>query len=429
MSEHPSKPAPGSGPQPFLWGTATSAHQVEGGNDANDWWDWENHPGRIHDGSRSGAACGWWAGRAEEDLAAAAKRGQNAHRLSVEWSRLEPEPGRFDDAAFDRYRGILEAMGRLGLTAMVTLHHFTLPRWVEARGSFTWSGIVPAFERFAAECGRRLGDRATLFCTMNEPNVLAFLGYVGTEWPPALGHLPSGMRALATMLRAHAAGYRALTRTAPNVPAGIVLNLPDFEPATRSPLDAGIARAQDWAFGGAVLHALHTGELLPPLAITPRKELGLARTFDFLGLNYYGRYAVRFDLGARDRLFGGFDRSKTVHTAHNDWGEIAPQGLTHQLLRLRRYAVPLYVTENGVMDREDALRPAYLRDHVTAVMRAKERGADVRGYFHWSLVDNFEWAEGWSAKFGLIAVDPATQERRPRRSADVYEEICRRGGV
>lgn len=161
-----------------------------------------------------------------------------------------------------------------------------------------------------------------------------------------------------------------------------------------------------------------------------RKHLPELRgALDWIGVNYYGRYRVVFDPRAGGELFGRRLADQTVHTPWTDWGEIHPPGLTHQLLRVARFGVPIYVTENGVYDNTDAVRPGFIVDHVRAVHAAIQRGADVRGYFHWSLIDNFEWAEGWSTHFGLLALDRATQARRPRESAAVYAAICRANGI
>ena len=416
-------------PAGFLWGTSTSAHQVEGGNENNDWWEWEKQPGRIRDGSRSGEACRWWSGAAEEDLAAAASLGHNSHRLSVEWSRLEPEPGRWDDAAFARYGRLLAAMRRLGLSAMVTLNHITLPRWVAARGGWLARDIAPAFARFAEECIRRLGGAVDHWATINEPATVAGAGYAETFWPPALGSVRAGMRALGAMLEAHGAAYRAMKRVHPGASIGIVVSAPRFEPARRSSrVDTLICAAQDWVFLGSTLRALRTGSIFPPL-LAPARSEGLRGSLDFLGVNYYGQYAVRFDPLLHDRLFGRHVQEPTIREGHCDWGQISPGGLTRQLVRLSALGVPLYVTENGIHDPADAIRPGFLVDHVAAVREAIGQGADVRGYFHWALVDNFEWAEGWLPRFGLIEVDPATQKRTPRPSAQLYARICQSNGA
>jgi beta-glucosidase len=417
-------------PEGFLWGSATSSHQVEGGNTANDWWAWEQQPGHIRDGTTSGDAAGWWAGKAEADLRAAAAMGHNAHRMSLEWSRLEPEPGRFDDAAFERYRQILGTMRERGLTPLVTVNHFTLPMWAADRGSWLDPELVLRFEAYARECGRRLGDLVELWATLNEPNVMAFFGYAGTRWPPGRGELVAFARAMVHLMQAHAAGYEALHATAKRPSVGIVLNFPRFEPARpHHPLDRAVAKAQDWAMAGSLLRALQTGRLEPPTALPGRRIDGLAKSIDWFGLNFYGRFEVRFDVTATADLFGRHVQSPTTATEWTDWGQAHAPSLTAQLLRLRQLEVPIYITENGLFDNDDDQRPQFIVDHVRAIHRAIESGVDVRGYFHWSLVDNFEWAEGWSAHFGLLELDRTTLQRTPRSSAEVYGEICRNNGL
>lgn len=417
-------------PDGFLFGTATSSHQVEGGNRHNDWWAWEQRPGAIADGETSGDAAGWWAGRAEEDLARAAALGQNAHRMSLEWSRLEPEAGRFDPAAFERYRQILDFARTRGLRVMLTLNHFTLPGWAAKLGGWTHPHLPALFEGFADRAARELGERVDLWATLNEPSVLAYMGYAGDRWPPGSEHLPSAFVAMRRMLEAHARGYEAVHRVLPHAKVGLVLNLPWFVPADRARrLDRLAARLQDWAFSGAMLHALRDGELRFPLAWTRRAAPELAGRLDWVGLNFYGRYDVRFDARAADAAFGRHVQVPTVRTEHNDWGQPSPDGMVHQLERLAALGVPLYVTENGMFDPADERRPGFLVDHVEALARAIHAGLDVRGYFVWSLVDNFEWAEGWSTPFGLFALDRATGERRPRTSAEVYAAICRARGL
>lgn len=414
----------------FLFGSATSSHQVEGDNRLNDWWEWEQVPGHIVDGTTSGAAAEWWAGRAEEDLARAASMGQNAQRMSLEWSRLEPEAGRFDPAAFARYRAILRFANDRGLKVVLTLNHFTLPRWVSKLGGWTHTNLPALFEGYAARAAQELGEHAHLLATMNEPSVLAYMGYAGDRWPPGRASLVACFVAVRRMLEAHARAYRAIHRVLSRPRVGIVLNCPSFNPADRTrPLDRLAAFAQDWAFSGAVIHALREGTLLFPLALAPVTAPSIARSVDWVGLNYYGRYDVRFDPTAIGAAFGRHVQEGSIQTEHNDWGAPSPEGMVEQLRRLSKLGVPLYVTENGMFDNEDTRRPRYLVDHLRALAGAKREGLDVRGYFAWSLVDNFEWAEGWSTRFGLLALDRATQARTPRTSAAIYERICRARAV
>jgi beta-glucosidase len=393
-------------PAAFVFGCATSAHQVEGGNQANDWWAWEAEPGRIAGDERSGDACAWWRGHAETDLTLAAELGQNAHRLSLEWSRLEPEPGRYDAAAFDRYAHLLAHLRRLNMRAMVTLHHFALPRWVGAAG-WTDPALPSRFARLAGECARRLGALVDWWATINEPLVLAFMAYFGRTWPPGHGSVASFARVVRQLRQAHQLAFASIHRERAGAQVGIALNLPLFEPARPHDLgDRAVTRVQHFVFNEMFLRAI-------------------ARQCDFIGLNYYGRYLVRFDLRAAGQMFGRHVQRPTVRTPRTDWGQIHPSGLVEQLSWLSRFGRPLYVTENGVFDNEDRVRQAFLRDHLSALLEALRRGLDVRGYFHWTLVDNFEWAEGYGAHFGLIAVDRRTQARTPKPSAEVYERICR----
>jgi beta-glucosidase len=209
-----------------------------------------------------------------------------------------------------------------------------------------------------------------------------------------------------------------------------VINAPRFEPARPGNVrDRLVTATQDWGFTGSVLHALRTGWLLPPLSSLPSHDGRLVGSLDFLGLNYYGRYRVRFDPRMPANMFGRHVQHPSIRSDWTDWGEPCPEGLREQLLRLGELGIPLYVTENGIYDNQDARRADFIVSHVEAIHQAIERGADVRGYFHWSLIDNFEWAEGWSAHFGLLALDHETQLRTPRASAAAYASICRANGL
>jgi beta-glucosidase len=215
----------------------------------------------------------------------------------------------------------------------------------------------------------------------------------------------------------------------PRAKVGLVHNAPFFEPhRTRNPLDRMVRHAQDFSFTVAVLQALQTGRLGFPYALKAREVPGLEGSLDFFGLNYYGRMEVKFDPRS-PLLMGRHVQAPTTRFEDTDWGQACARGLEENLVRLKALGVPLYVTENGIYDADDSVRPQFLVDHVRAMHRALARGADVRGYFHWSLVDNFEWAEGWHTPFGLVAVDRKTGARTPKRSAHLYADICRANGL
>lgn len=408
-------------PDGFLWGAATSSHQVEGDNHHNDWWTWEQtHSDRIRGKEGSGSAAQWWAGRAESDLQMAAEMGHNAHRMSLEWSRIEPEIGRIDHKAVDRYRAILGAARDAGLHMFLNLHHFTLPRWVAERGGWSRSSIVPRFAEYATRCVGLFNDLTTHFLTVNEPAVLSFKSHLQGMWPPGHRDPWRAARSLAHQIRGHCAAFEAMKRVAPDRQVGIALNIPTIEPArAMSRSDWSAATVEDWLVNASVLRALRSGRRFPPLGLGLRQHRRTA--LDFIGLNYYGAYRVQLERGRSPR----FVQQPTIATETADWGKPSPDGFKFTLLRLAELEVPILVSENGVFDATDEVRPTYIVEHVQAMHEAMQQGAPVFGYLHWSLIDNFEWAQGWTAPFGLVHLDRATQVRTPKKSAHVYAEIAR----
>ena len=415
-------------PYDFFWGTATSAHQVEGDNRNNDWWAWEMGEGHVSDGSRSGLACDWWR-RAEEDLDRARQMGHNAHRLSVEWSRIEPQEGQWDVEAIARYREILTALHERGLEPMVTLHHFTNPLWLASKGGWTSKETVGLFDRFVARVVEELGDLVSLWCTLNEPHIYAVLGYLMGRWPPGRSSLRQALRVLRNMMQAHGRAYHTIHRLQGRARVGIAHAMRFFEPADpSSPLDRAVVAIRDHVFNQLPLTAVIEGRLDFPLGWgqwAPR----LVDSTDFLGLNYYSRETVAFDRASPDMLFSKEVFPEGVEMSDGDYGQVYPEGLYQLLKRLAAYRKPIYVTENGLPDEDDDQRPRFLLTHLAAVQRAIAEGLPVRGYFHWTLVDNFEWAEGWSLRFGLIALDAESQARTMRRSGELYSEICHAGAI
>ncbi len=418
-------------PPGFLWGTATAAHQVEGDNRNNQWWAWEEQPGRIWRGDRSGKACGWWTpGGAEADLDLAAELGQNAHRMSVEWSRIEPEEGRFDPQAIARYRQILRAMRERGIEPMVTLHHFTDPLWVARRGGWENPRVIARFRRYVRYVVGELGDLVRLWCTINEPNIYVAFGYLLGAFPPGRHDILRGLRVLNHLLRAHAAAYRVIHQMDGRAQVGLAHHIALFEPADpTSPMDRLVAAMQDRVFNAISLYAPYDGKIRFPagsgLVYGP-----LVDSQDFVGVNYYVHYRVRFDSGRPWQAFARylFPPGAPVTDLKAD-GEpycaLSPQGFYRVLRRAARLGKPIYVTENGIPDAADRLRLQLLATYLPEMHRALREGVDIRGYFHWTLVDNFEWAEGWGLRFGLIELDVSTGQRRIRPSGRFYGEISR----
>jgi len=402
-------------PAGFLWGAATSAHQVEGDCANNDWWAWEQ-AGRVT--QRSGAACDHYH-RFREDFDLARALRHNAHRLSVEWSRIEPEEGRFSDQALGHYREVLAALVERGIEPVVTLLHFTLPRWLAERGGWECPDIERLFERFASRVVSEYRDRVRWWITINEPVVAIYKGYLIGEWPPGKASYPDALAAVRRMMRAHVLAYHAIHHLQPAASVGVAqhaLALSICDP--HSLRDRLSTRARDFLMNFLFIDALHTGVLRVPGLFWER--LPMRRTLDFVGLNYYTRDFVRnggFDLPG---LLGNackLDHHLQVGKRSSLGWEVYPEGLGYFLRAYRRYRLPILITENGIATANDEDRWMFLVLHLWQVARAISARVPVVGYLYWSLLDNFEWASGYDARFGLVEVDYATQRRTVRDSA------------
>lgn len=429
-------------PKGFLLGTATSAHQVEGGLD-NDWTEWEKGSfpdGRPHieGGHQSALAADSW-NLFPEDLKAMRRLGVNTYRLSVEWSRLEPSPGAWDLAAEARYRSWLIDLRATGIEPMVTLQHVTLPRWVEAEGGWEWGGMEAALGTFAARVAAALGGQADLWCTLNEPNVAAAEAYLTANKPPGVSDAKRMAKVLVKTLHAHAA-MAAAVRGADTVDAdgdgeatrvGIAHLVQWFEPASYQTVDTTIAGLTDDFFNEAIPRAVKTGRIqftIPGEVSVDEGVPGLEGTFDYLGLNYYRRDFVRFNPSDPKLATGFVPKGKPT----NDLGwEVYPEGLYRMLVRFGRWGWPILITENGVSTRNADLRTSYLRSHLYAVEKAVEAGAPVEGYYHWSLIDNFEWTDGYESKFGLFEIDfdDPSRQRRATPAVATFQDVARNLGL
>ncbi|TKC98993.1 glycoside hydrolase family 1 protein [Polyangium fumosum] len=429
-------------PAGFLLGTATASHQIEGGLD-NDWTDWERGAfsggaPHIKDHTVSGAACDSW-NRIDEDIKLLRQLGANAYRFSVEWSRLEPTEGAWNEEAADRYLAWALALRAAGIEPMVTLHHFTLPRWVATQGGWMNERTIDLLAAFSRRVAKKLGSAVDLWCTINEPNVLATLSYVKGIFPPGLSDQRIAVRVMARMLKAHARMTEAIRETDTTdadgdghaTRVGIAHHVRIFQPATRSPLDRLIAGFTDQFFNEAIASASFTGRIelcIPGIIEIDEAVPGLLGSYDYMGINYYGRDHVRADLRdpSLSKQYVPADRPV------NDLGwDIYPEGLYQVLKRYGSLGLPVFVTENGIADKDGNVRPSFLRSHFEALVRAAREGIDVRGYFHWSLLDNFEWAEGYEPRFGLFRVDFESPEKRrtPTPAVETFQDIARGLGL
>lgn len=421
-------------PEGLQLGAATAATQIEGGNIDHSWSRWARE-GRTVDGSLCSPADDHW-NRVDQDVRLLAELRCTVYRMSVEWARIEPAPGKFDEEAVRHYRAEIESLRAAGIEPLVTLHHFTNPIWFESAGGWLGSDSPAVFERFVRHVVESLGDLVSEWVVINEPNVYALNGYLLGEWPPGHSSLGEYLRCARNMIRAHKRCYLLIhelraARGFTGTMVGSSIHFRVFDAAGPGPLDRFAAGAFTYLFHYAFVEGVVRGRFTLPLKricagepVDPRRK----RYSDFIGVNYYSREIVKFGLGG-DLLVGR--RTVEPGLARNELGwEIYPEGLKGVAAGVyRKYHLPVYVTENGTCDSEDRFRPRYLYEHLSVLRDLIEDGIDVRRYYHWTLLDNFEWAEGLSARFGLVEVDFGTQERRIRPSGRLFARIARERGV
>ena len=396
-------------PDGFYWGAATAAYQVEGGIENTD-WNKAATEGRV---PVCGVACDHY-NRYEADFDIAKELGHTAHRLSVEWARIEPKDGRFDAQAIAHYRQVLLALKARGIKPYVTLWHFTLPLWFSEGGGFERNDAPDLFARYAAHVVTELGDLCDHFSTMNEPNVYASNGWLRGSWPPfkrfaladAISITNSGrqheakarigfsslfvyLRVLRNLASAHNAAYHAIKKVSPQTEVSVVKHTIVF------------------ASNGSLLNTIKAK--VSNYFWTHTFMSRVVSQCDQIGLNYY--------------FYTQYGDTRTWRKTDMDWN-FAPEHIYDALMILAKYKKPLFVSEGGVADAADTGRAEYITRQVRATWQAIQDGADVRGHMYWSLLDNYEWALGFEKRFGLVEINYQTQERTVRPSAYVYKKIC-----
>jgi len=414
----------------FHWGVANSAFQVEGFPEKSDWQDWTHTPDKIKDKSTADKASEFW-NRYEEDIQLAANLGVNSFRLSIAWDRVEKVQGHFDDSAISKYKKIILALRKKSIEPFVTLHHFVNPHWLAKDGGLLSPIFVESFKNYSQKIVQELSAapyNVRYFFTFNEPMVLINAGFLEGIWPPGLKDPNAALAAALNLSKAHIVTYRNI-KADPNLKhlqIGIAKHWRVFE--GKGLLGAPLAALSDWFFNHQILKSLTTSQIyfwMPGAKSVKedlRSEVSVNQTLDFLGINYYGRIFSEFQWKAP------FVKISEGPGPKSDLGwEIYSKGLSLSLKASSRYGVPIFVSENGVADHKDTLRSQFLKDHITELKNSKASGIDVRGYFHWSLTDNFEWAEGLESRFGLVEIDYEKQKRIPRPSYYEYQRLIKEG--
>ncbi|HEV8480907.1 MAG TPA: GH1 family beta-glucosidase [Candidatus Eisenbacteria bacterium] len=441
-------------PQGFLWGAATSAYQVEGspladGAGASIWHRFSHEAGRIKNGDTGDVACDHYR-RYEEDIALMGELGLGAYRFSISWSRVLPEGrGRVNSAGLAFYERLVDTLLESGIQPMITLYHWDLPGAIDDLGGWVNRDVAGWFADYAEVCFRAMGDRVPMWATLNEPWVITDAGYLHGVHAP--GHKSRRETPLAShnLLRAHGAAverFRGLGPWASQV--GIVVNLEPKEAATDSPEDRAAAERSDAYMNRQYLDPLYFGRYPEELAQMygrdwpefPESDFASIRQpIDFLGINYYKRGVMKHDPAGKPEQAALVKPTGGVYSK-NGW-ESHPPSLTRILrwVHERYAAAPLYVTENGFAapdpdesppgGLDDSVRVEYYRGHLAAARNAIAAGVDLRGYFAWSLLDNFEWGEGYSLRFGLVHVNFKTQKRTPKASYHFYHDVIESNGA
>jgi len=417
-------------PHGFFWGAATAAHQVEGGN-INDWSEWEkqnaNHLAQIANRKKwpdsilnnypnplqpenyiSGQACDHY-NRYEQDFDIAKQLGQNAHRFSIEWSRVQPQEGKFNEEAIEHYQKVILVLKARGIEPFITLWHFTDPVWISKAGGWENKKTIEKFLLYVKKITDVLGPEVKFWIPINEPSVYAGMGYIVGAFPPGVKNYRRANKVLKNLIKAHVRTYKIIHEKLKRAMVGSTHNLHYHVSYRKShPLDQLATKILDY--------------------IRDTRSLNWSRNYqDFIGLNYYYRDTIKFVFsGGR---FGSIDiKNPTQEVSDLGW-DIYPEGIYYSLKKIKRYKKPIFITENGIADAADSKRVKFIEDNLKWTHKAIQEGADVRGYFYWSLLDNFEWDKGFWPRFGLVEIDYKTLERKIRPSAWEYAKICKNNSI
>jgi len=401
-------------PEGFYWGAATASYQVEGGIENTD-WALAAREGRVPE---CGRACDHY-NRFQSDFDLAKELGHNAHRFSVEWARIEPEEGKFDEEAIEHYRQVLQALRERGIEPFITIWHFTLPLWFSQTGGFERKDASYIFARYCGFVAEKLGDLCTNFSTINEPSVYASNGWLRGSWPPfkrfaltdlvaitnsgnsfeskaekQFRNLRMYFKVMKTLAHAHNQAYRQIKSVRPEANVNFVHHVIVFD-ADWNPFNKIRAFVSNSLWTHRFMRRTH-------------------KHYDSIGLNYY--------------FYTKYGDKRVWRKTDMDWN-FAPENIYDALMMLKKYRKPIYISEAGVADAKDTGRAEYITRQIEGTLKAINDGVDVRSHIYWSLLDNYEWALGFEKRFGLIEVDYQTLERKIRPSAYVYKQIIENNGL
>lgn len=408
----------------FLLGTATASVQIEGGDTKNTWYHW-CEAGHISDKSSTITACDHW-NRVEEDTQLLKNLNVQTHRMSLEWSRFEPEAGKFAKEALRHYRNEIQLLLDNNIKPLVTLHHFSEPQWFQDMGGWCKSENAELFVEYVRFVIENLGDLVCEWVTFNEPNVYTCFGYELGTFPPGIRNLIESQKVRAEIIKTHVKVYdmiHAIRREKGfhgKTMVGAAIHIRIFEGITFA--GKRIAAVADYYFNELFMSGITNGKLKLPLPHKGYKNKK-GTYVDFLGINYYTRNIVEFAWDPR-LYFHKMVNDMNLEKTDLGW-DIYPEGIYHVCKKYyKRYKLPIYITENGISDRLENRRPQFIINHLANIAKAIDEGIPVKRYYYWTLMDNFEWLEGQTTSFGLFDCNFVTQERTARKSAALYARIC-----
>jgi beta-glucosidase len=403
-------------PPGFYWGAGTSSHQIEGGQN-NDWTLWEKiNAQKLAENSEksfvwnpnwtkfkdeatnpknyiSGPACDSW-NRFEEDFNIVSFLGLSAYRFSIEWSRVEPKDGEFDESAISRYKGMINSLRKRKIEPFVTLWHWTLPIWMAEKGGTLSPEFPEKFKRYTEKLVKSFGNDVKFWITLNEPTLQTSFAYLKKTWPPQKRCPRFYFRALKNLSLAHKNAFNVIKTNFPNSEIGIAEHVVSYEMTKPTFINKVLKKFADYFSNYFFLNKIKNHQ-------------------DFVGLNHYNRNVIN----------NGFKKNPNIEQTDFGW-EFHPESIYQALVELKKYNKPIYITENGIADADDTMREKFIARAVSSIHQAICAGVDVRGYFYWSLLDNFEWDKGFWLRFGLVKVDFETKERTVRDSAFIYKTIA-----
>lgn len=417
---------PFSLPKDFLLGSATAATQIEGGDYYNNWYFWAKEC-RTYECESPITADEHYI-LYKEDLKRMHEMKHNTYRFSIDWSRMIPNKGEWNEEAVDHYRDAISIMLSYNIKPLLTIHHFSCPQWFQEEIGWHKEESVDYFLTYVKKLIHSIGDLVAEYCTINEPNVLCLMSYLNGKFPPGdKGNVSNYLKAAKNLILAHLKAYKLIHSIREkygfaDTKVGFPLNLPYFQAG--SPLTIVNKNIIEYFFINLFKAGFIEGKLLPPLG--KGYPLGKGTYCDFIGVNYYTRFFI--DLAPNPAtLFTGIDtKSPLTPCEETDVGwEIYPKGLYYVVEEMAKaYPLPIYITENGIADAKDNRRAKYIYSHLYQVSKLIKKGYDVRRYYYWSFMDNFEWAEGYQPRYGLLQVIYKTQQRINRYSSKFYTEIC-----